>query len=93
MRPFVVACAQIASQPNAPQANVEKAVTWIERAVRENEAELVILPEAATTTFTPAMSAEELWDIVAFVRALPDMSAAQYRELDSRLPAVPRDRS
>ena len=31
-------------------------------------------------------SDEELWDLVAFVRALPSLSAAQYEALDRRLP-------
>ena len=33
----------------------------------------------------PSHSDEELWDIVAFVEALPKISAADYRELDRRM--------
>jgi mono/diheme cytochrome c family protein len=34
----------------------------------------------------PSHSDTELWDIVAFVRALPNMSATEYHALDQRLP-------
>jgi beta-ureidopropionase len=64
MRKFIAACAQFAITPLAVRENVEKAVHWIERAVRENEAELVVLPETLTTGFVPNLSPEELWDRV-----------------------------
>lgn len=64
MKAFTAACAQFAITPNDVTANVEKAVAWIERAVKENEAELVVLPETITTGFSPGMGAEELWDLV-----------------------------
>lgn len=64
MQPFIVACAQFAVNPNDVAANVEKAIHWIERAAKENEAELVVLPEAVTTGFTPNCPAEELWERV-----------------------------
>jgi beta-ureidopropionase len=64
MRTFIAACAQFAITPNDVTANVEKAVAWIERAAKENEAELVVLPETVTTGFSPGMGAEELWDLV-----------------------------
>lgn len=34
----------------------------------------------------PSHSDADLWDVVAFVKALPNMSAAEYRALDRRLP-------
>ena len=34
----------------------------------------------------PTHDDAELWDIVAFVKTLPQTSAADYRALDSRLP-------
>ncbi|MGA9350958.1 MAG: carbon-nitrogen hydrolase family protein [Anaerolineae bacterium] len=64
MQPFIVACAQFAVNPNDVAANVGKAIHWIERAAKENEAELVVLPEAVTTGFTPNCPAEELWERV-----------------------------
>jgi len=64
MKDFIAACVQIAFTPNAVNANIKKAVIWLEKAVREYEAELVVFPETATTTFVTGLSAEELWDIL-----------------------------
>jgi deaminated glutathione amidase len=46
------------------KANVDHAVDYVERCVAASEAELVVLPEAVTTGFTPGCSAEELWDVL-----------------------------
>jgi predicted amidohydrolase len=64
MRDFVAACVQIAIEPNEVGANIAKGVTWLEKAAREYDAELVVFPETVTTGFLPALSAEELWDLV-----------------------------
>jgi predicted amidohydrolase len=64
MRKFIAACAQFAITPLAARENVQKAVHWIECAVRENGAHLVVLPETVTTGFVPGLSPEELWDRV-----------------------------
>jgi beta-ureidopropionase len=64
MQRFTIACAQFAVTPMAVQENVEKAMAWVERAVRETDAQLVVLPETVTTGFTPDCPAEELWDLV-----------------------------
>lgn len=64
MKEFTAACVQIAATPNSVQANVEKGVAWLERAVQEYEADLVVFPETVTTTFVTGLSAEELWDLV-----------------------------
>jgi len=64
MQRFIVACAQFAITPMAVRENVEKAVAWVERAVRETGARLVVLPETVTTGFTPGCPAEELWEHV-----------------------------
>jgi beta-ureidopropionase len=64
MKEFVAACVQIAVTPNAVQANVDKGVTWLESAVKEYEAELVVFPETVTTGFVTGLSADELWDLV-----------------------------
>ena len=61
MQQFIVACAQFAITPMAVRENVQKAVAWVERAVRETGARLVVLPETVTTGFTPGCPAEELW--------------------------------
>jgi predicted amidohydrolase len=64
MKEFVAACVQIAVTPNEIQANVEKGVTWLTKAVEEHEAELVVFPETATTSFVTGLDAYELWDLV-----------------------------
>jgi predicted amidohydrolase len=64
MKKFTAACAQIAVKPNAVQENLRKTEAWLERAVRENGADLVLFPETVTTGFTPGMPVEELWDLV-----------------------------
>jgi beta-ureidopropionase len=64
VREHVAACAQIAAAANAVQANVEKGIAWLERAVREHEAELVVFPETITTGFVTGLGAEGLWELV-----------------------------
>jgi predicted amidohydrolase len=64
VREFVAACVQIAIRPNDVQANVDKGIVWLERAVSEYEAELVVFPETVTTGYETGLSAEELWDLV-----------------------------
>jgi predicted amidohydrolase len=64
MREFVAACVQISVTPNHIEANIERAVTWLEEAVRNHEAELVVFPETVTTGFVTGLSADELWDLV-----------------------------
>jgi len=64
MQRFTIACAQFAITPMAVKENVQKAVAWVERAVQETDAQLVVLPETITTGFSPGCPAEELWDRV-----------------------------
>ena len=64
MKEFVAACVQIAVEPNDVQGNIDKGVAWMEKAVQENQAELVVFPETVTTSFVTGFSAEELWDLV-----------------------------
>ncbi len=70
MRAFTAAAVQIAPVPGplsaeSVKANCAKAVEWIERCVAATGAELLVLPESASTGFTPGCSAEELWDVVS----------------------------
>lgn len=65
MKEFVAAGVQIAAIPNDVQSNLDKAVDWLHRAVRETEAELVVFPETCTTGFATGLSAEALWDVVS----------------------------
>src|SRR5665811_2101348 len=60
MRAFTAAAIQIAPvpgplSPDVVNANIEKCVDWLTRCVRETGAELVVLPESATTGFTPCL--------------------------------------
>jgi deaminated glutathione amidase len=69
MRTFTAAAVQLAPVPGpltaeSIKANVDKCVEYVERCVGATGAELVVLPEAATTGFTPAIPPEALWDLV-----------------------------
>ena len=64
MKEFVAACVQIAVTPNDVQANVDKGIVWLERAVQEYDAELVVFPETVTTSFVTGLDADGLWDLV-----------------------------
>ena len=37
MREFIAACVQIASTPNDVQANIDKGVVWLEKAVSDGD--------------------------------------------------------
>lgn len=70
MRTFTAAAIQIAPvagplTPEAVKANCQKAVEWVERCVEATGAELVVLPESASTGFTPACPPEQLWDLMS----------------------------
>ena len=64
MKDFVAACVQISITPNEVGANVAKGVTWLEKAVQEYDAQLVVFPETVTTGYDTGLSAEGLWDLV-----------------------------
>lgn len=64
MKDFIAACVQIAITPNDVEANIEKGITWLERAVNESQAELVVFPETVTTGYETGLDAGELWDMV-----------------------------
>lgn len=69
MRAFTAAAVQVAPMPGpltaeSVKANVAKCVEYVRRCVDATGAELVVLPESATTGLTPGVSAEELWDLL-----------------------------
>jgi predicted amidohydrolase len=64
MKAFTAACVQIAITPNDVQANVDKGVAWLKKAVDEYQAELVVFPETVTTGYETGLSPEALWDLV-----------------------------
>ena len=70
MRAFTAAAIQIAPLPGPLSAeviaaNCAKGADWVRRCVAATGAELVVLPETASTGFTPGCSPEQLWDLVA----------------------------
>jgi predicted amidohydrolase len=72
MLTFVAAAVQLAPVPGrltgrSVKANLDACVDYTRRCVEATGAELVVLPEAATTGFTPGLPAEELWDLVSAV--------------------------
>ena len=64
MKEFVAACVQISITSNDIQANMEKGVIWLKKAVTEYEADLVVFPETVTTGFVTGLDAEGVWDLV-----------------------------
>ncbi|MBI5934424.1 MAG: carbon-nitrogen hydrolase family protein [Chloroflexi bacterium] len=64
MKEFIAACVQIAIIPNDIKANIEKSVSWLEKAVKENDAELIVFPETVTTGFVTNLETNELWDLL-----------------------------
>jgi beta-ureidopropionase len=64
MKEFTAACVQIAITPNDPAANIQKCLVWLEKAVREYQADLIVFPETVTTGFDTGLSSEDLWDMV-----------------------------
>ncbi len=64
MKEFVAACVQIAITPNDVEANIAKGLSWLEKAVHEYEAELVVFPETVTTGYETGLDAGQLWDLV-----------------------------
>lgn len=64
MKEFIAACVQIAITPNDIRANIEKSVVWLEKAVKENDAELIVFPETVTTGFVTNLEVNELWDLL-----------------------------
>lgn len=67
MKEFTAACVQIGVTPNDPLANIDKCLLWLEKAVKEYQADLVVFPETVTTGFDTGLSPEELWDLTAEV--------------------------
>jgi predicted amidohydrolase len=64
MKEFTAACVQIAVAPNQPEENITKCLSWLDRAVEEHGAELVLFPETVTTGFDTGLSPEQLWELV-----------------------------
>jgi len=65
MREHIAACVQISVEPNNISYNVDKCCHWLEKAVKEHDAQLVVFPETITTGFTPNMPREELYTMLS----------------------------
>ncbi len=70
MRPFITAAVQLAPLPGpltreSIAANCARGAQWLHRCVEGSGAELVVLPETASTGFTPGLGPEQLWDLVS----------------------------
>jgi predicted amidohydrolase len=64
------------------KSNVDKCVSMVERCVEATGADLVVLPETASTGFTPGVDATRLWDLVD---AVPGRITAPVQEVAARL--------
>ncbi|NUR62071.1 MAG: carbon-nitrogen hydrolase family protein [Catenulispora sp.] len=87
MRPLTAAALQLAPHPgpltaNSVGENLNRAVELVERCVEATGAELLVLPEAVTTGFTPGIAADELWDLMSPV---PGPTTEPVQEAASRL--------
>ena len=87
MRAFTAAAIQVAPVLGSLTAasiksNVDKCVAMIEQCVAATGAELVVLPETASTGFTPGVPTEALWDLVDTV---PGAVTAPIQEVAARL--------
>jgi len=67
LKDFVIAGVQISIKPNDIEYNLEKIVTWLNKAVEVHKAQLVVFPETISTGFSPGYSPEELWDKIDYV--------------------------
>ncbi|TFG93586.1 MAG: carbon-nitrogen hydrolase family protein [Candidatus Atribacteria bacterium] len=67
MKEFIAAAVQIAVKPNDIKYNLEKVGFWLETAVKEHDAELVVFPESITTGFAPGIPLEEFYDLLNFI--------------------------
>lgn len=87
MRAFTAAAIQIAPNPGpltaaSIEANLAKAVSYLERCFESTGAELMVLPETVTTGFTPDLTAALLWDLIDVV---PGRLTSPIQEVAARL--------
>lgn len=87
MRAFTAAAVQIAPAPGpltaaSVAANLATCVDFTRRCVQSTGADLVVLPESATTGFTPGVPKEALWELVS---ALPGAMTEPLQDLAREL--------
>jgi predicted amidohydrolase len=66
------------------KGNIAHCVDLLERCVQATGADLVVLPETATTGFTPGCTAEDLWDLV---EPVPGATTEPFQDAAGRLGA------
>jgi predicted amidohydrolase len=86
VKTFTAAAIQVGPVPGPLTAatiksNVDKCVSLVERCVDATGAELVVLPEAASTGFTPGVPPAELWRLMDVV---PGQVTAPVQEVAAR---------
>jgi predicted amidohydrolase len=64
MKEFIAACVQIGITPNEPQKNIEKCLKWLDKAVKDFQADLVVFPETVTTGFDTNLPVNDLWEML-----------------------------
>jgi predicted amidohydrolase len=87
MRSFTAAAGQLAPvagplTAGSIRSNVDTCVSMVERCVADTAAELVVLPETASTGFTPGMGADELYDLLD---AVPGALTAPIQDVAAQL--------
>jgi predicted amidohydrolase len=91
MEPITAVCLQLAPEPGpisdqGVAAAGERAASWVERCVEATGADLVVLPESATTGYHPGAEADALWDAVSEIPGpVTDPLAAVARRLGVHL--------
>ena len=78
----IAACVQIAVEPNNIKANTDKCCHWLEKAVKEHDAKLVVFPESITTGFTPGMTVKEFHSLL---QPIPGAATAAIQDLCKKL--------
>lgn len=67
MQQFTAACAQFSIDPSNFEANIDKAISFIDKAIVEHQPKLIVFPESITTGFSVSQSVEEFYNLIDFV--------------------------
>lgn len=87
MRALTAAAVQVAPETgpltaDSIRSNIARCAELTERCVAATGAELVVLPETATTGFTPGVGSDELWQLAS---ELPGLMSESLQEVARRL--------
>jgi beta-ureidopropionase len=88
MKEMVVAGCQFSIVPMDVEGNIAKALTFLEKAVHEHKADLVVFPETITTGFTPLPKGNQIETIASLweaVSEVPGKVTAPIQEAAARL--------